>query len=199
MGKSSDDYHLISLKSCPTFSKSKIIKIGLMKTIKSTLFSAFFILLFVSLAFGQETLPEVVVTTARYKYLSAVDNKEVAQPVKLLERKAAEFDVKNSEFYDDEYEEYYISFYIPSGYILATYSKDGKLMHTAERYKNVALPNAVAQALYKKYPQWGIPKDVYLVTYQEEKGATKIWKILLKNGDKRLRVKVNEKGEILSK
>ena len=72
-------------------------------------------------------------------------------------------------------------------------------MHTAEKYKNVALPSKVAQALVKQYPQWAIPKDVYLVTYQQEKGATKIWKILLINGNNRLRIKVNENGEIIKK
>ncbi len=153
---------------------------------------------FFNFAFSQEILPEIVVTAARYKYLSAVDNREVAQPVKLLERNVAMFDIKNSEFYNDEYDEYIISFYIPNGYILATYNKDGKLIRTAERYKNVAIPKTVAQALVKKYPQWAIPKDVYLVTYQEDAGATKIWKIVLRKGDKRLRVKVSENGDIIN-
>ena len=148
-------------------------------------------------SFGQEVLPEVTVTAVKYKYLSAVDNKELAQPVKMLERKAAEFDIKNSEFYDDEYDEYYISFFIPDGYILATYDKEGKLLRTAEKYKKVALPSTVAQAVAKRFPQWSIPKDVYLVNYQEQRGANKVWKLLLTNGDKRLRVKTNEKGEFI--
>ena len=161
------------------------------------LFFLIFSIIFIKTTYCQETLPEIVITSARYKYLSAVDNREVAQPVKLLELNAAVFDIKNSEFYNDEYDEYNISFYIPEGYILATYNKDGKLIRTAERYKNVAIPKTVAQSLVKKYPQWAIPKDVYLVTYQEDAGATKIWKILLKKGDKRLRVKVSESGDVI--
>lgn len=154
---------------------------------------------FVLPSYAQVLLPEVIVSTTRYKYLSSVDNRELAQPVKLLEHQAAAYDVKNSEFYDDEYDEYYISFYLPSGYILATYDKNGKLLRTAERYKNVALPKVVSASLQEKYPDWAIPKDVYLVTYEEEKGATKVWKLLLKQGDKRLRVKLNERGEYVSK
>lgn len=168
---------------------------------KQSIVKLFFFILsmnFVKMAYCQATLPEIVITSARYKYLSAVDNKEVAQPVKLLEQNAAVYDVKNSEIYNDEYDEYTISFYIPNGYILATYNKDGKLLRTAERYKNVALPKTVAQALVKKYPQWSIPKDVYLVTYQEDAGATKIWKIVLRKGDKRLKVKVSENGDIIN-
>jgi hypothetical protein len=55
----------------------------------------------------------------------------------------------------------------------------------------------VSKAVAKRFPQWSIPKDVYLVTYEDEKGATKVWRLLLKNGDKRLRVKANEKGEFM--
>lgn len=146
---------------------------------------------------AQIELPEVVVTAVKYKYLSAVTNKELPQPVRLLERRAAEFDIKNSEYYDDEYDEYSITFYIPQGYILATYDKNGKILRTAEKFKNVALPKTVAEAVATRFPMWSTTEDVYLVTYQEAKGATKIWKLLLKNGDQRLRVKINEKGEFI--
>ena len=146
---------------------------------------------------AQELLPEVKVTAMRYKYLSAVDNRELHQPVKMLERMAAEYDVKSSEYYDDQYDEYFISFYLPDGYVLATYDKDGKLMRTAERFKNVALPATVARSVANAYPNWAVSNDVYLVTYKEESGATKLWKVLLKDGDKRRRVKVKEDGEIV--
>jgi hypothetical protein len=48
------------------------------------------------------------------------------------------------------------------------------------------------------FPQWGISKDVYLVNYSDPTGSKKVYKLLLKNGDKRLRVKVDEKGNFLS-
>ena len=146
---------------------------------------------------AQELLPEVKVTAMRYKYLSAVDNRELPQPVKMLERMAAEYDVKNSEYYDDQYDEYIISFYLPHGYVLATYDKDGKIIRTAERFKDVALPTTVARAVANAYPQWAVSGDVYLVTYREQEGASKVWKVLLKDGDRRRRVKVKEDGEIV--
>ena len=146
---------------------------------------------------SQEVLPEVTVKAVRYKYLSSVDNKELPQPVRMLERKAAEYDVKASEFYNDEYDEYYISFILPAGYVLATYDKDGKLLRTAERFKNVAVPKTVARAVAERYPQWGISNDVYLVNYLEDSGSRKVWKLLLQNGDRRMRVKLNEMGTFL--
>ena len=87
-------------------------------------------------------LPEIVIVARNYKYLRAVDNKEIAQPVKLLERYAAAYDVKKSEYYEDDNNGYFISFYLPQGYILAEYDAEGKLMRTAEKFEDVALPPA---------------------------------------------------------
>ncbi|MFC0775026.1 nicotinate-nucleotide adenylyltransferase [Terrimonas alba] len=152
---------------------------------------------FVFQSASQETLPEVKVVAVRYKYLMSVDNKDLAQPVKLLERQAATFDVKSSEYYQDDYDNYFISFFIPEGQILAAYDKDGKLLHTAEKYKNVALPAVVRQSVTTRFPGWVIAKDFYVVSYEEAKGSRKVYKILLENGDKRIKVKTNDKGEFL--
>lgn len=168
-----------------------------MKHPKILLLIVAFLLGFAIPSIAQKELPEIIVTAVKYKYLSAVTNKELPQPVRFLERRAAEFDIKNSEYYDDEYDEYSIRFYIPQGYILATYGKDGKILRTAEKFQNIALPKTVAQAVANRFPMWSIAEDVYRVTYQEENGATKTWKVLLKNGDQRLRVKINEQGEFI--
>lgn len=145
--------------------------------------------------FAQEVLPEVVVTATNYKYLKSVGGKEVAQPVKMLQRTAAAYDVKKSEYYEDDYDSYFISFYIPDGQILAAYDKNGKLLRTAEKYENVKLPSAVTSAVASRFPNWKISKDVYQVTYYDENVADKKYKLLLENGNKRMKVKVNEAGE----
>lgn len=145
--------------------------------------------------FAQEVLPEVTVVATNYKYLKSVGGKEVAQPVQVLQRAAAEYDVKKSDYYEDDYESYFVSFYIPDGQILAAYDKNGKLIRTAEKYENVKLPTAVTNAVASRFPNWKISKDAYRVTYYEEKGADKKYKLLLENGNKRMKVKVNDAGE----
>ncbi len=160
------------------------------------LFTAIFMATVMPL-FAQDTLPEVIISAVRYKYLSAVDQKDVAMPVRQLERQAATYDVKKTELYEDDYGTYYVSFYIPEGNILAAYDRDGKLLRTVEKFKNVALPNVVASAIVSKHPGWKIAKDVYLVNYNEGSGATKTYKVTLEKGDKRMKVKTNEKGEFL--
>jgi hypothetical protein len=145
---------------------------------------------------AQIVLPEVKIEAINYKYLNSVGD-AVALPVKRLQREVAAFDLKTSDFYEDEYDTYFISFYIPEGEILAAYDKDGKLLRTAEKYKNVKLPLPVAATVAQKYPGWGIAKDVYLVSYYESRGISKVFKLILENGNKRMRIKTNENGDII--
>ncbi|MCQ6961570.1 hypothetical protein [Mucilaginibacter aquariorum] len=147
---------------------------------------------------AQIILPEVHIVASTYKYLNAADNKEMAQPVRMLEFQAASYNVKKSEFYSDDYDGYYISFYIPDGKILAAYDKDGKLLRTAEKFKNTKLPAAVRDAVVQRFPNWHISQDAYEVHYYDHKEKVdKVFKLLLENGDKRLKVKLNEKGEFI--
>jgi hypothetical protein len=119
-------------------------------------------------SFAQVILPEVKIIASTYKYLNATDNREMAQPVRMLEFKAAAYDVKKSEFYDDDYDGYYISFFIPDGKILAAYDKNGKLLRTAEKFKNTKLPAAVKDAVTQRFPNWHISEDVYQVHYFDQ-------------------------------
>ncbi|QEM03557.1 nicotinate-nucleotide adenylyltransferase [Mucilaginibacter rubeus] len=167
-----------------------------MKTFKPMLMLTALIVGFALCSSAQVILPEVRIVASTYKYLNATDNREMSQPVRMLEFKAASYDVKKSEFYDDDYDGYYISFYIPDGKILAAYDKDGKLLRTAEKFKNTKLPEAVRTAVSQRFPNWRISQDVYQVNYFDHKDqADKTFKLLLENGDKRMKVKLNEKGE----
>ncbi len=146
----------------------------------------------------RKELFEVVVYATNYKYLQNVKTTKAASiPVKELERKVAEFDVKESGYYKDEYDLYEVNFYIPEGTILAAYDRDGKILRTIERFNDVDLPKAVQIAVAERFPEWTITKDVYLVDYREKWGVDKRYKLKRENGDKVLRVKMSEKGEFL--
>ena len=144
-----------------------------------------------------EKLSEVVVVAVNYKYLNQVDYKEAAVPVELLQRKVASYDIKNADFYDDDYDYYTVSFYIPEGKVLAAYDRDGNILRTVERYKDIALPKDVAGAIAKRFPGWTISKDIYLVNYHDAKGANKKYKVTLINGDERIKVKMDAEGNFL--
>jgi hypothetical protein len=145
------------------------------------------------------TLPEVEVTAQNYKYLDAVQNTPVPKTVEFLERYATEYDLKNSEYYEDEYEKYFVSIYIPSGKILAVYDKEGNILRTVEKYQNVALPNIIAQSVKKNFPGWNMTKNVFLVHYHNEMGLMrKEYKIVLEKGYQGMRIKLDDQGVVLT-
>lgn len=143
-------------------------------------------------------LPEVEIVAVNYKYINDVGEPNAAQPVKLLQREVAAFDLKNSEYYEDEYDNYFISFYIPQGKILASYDKEGNVLRTVEKYKNITLPTVVAESIVKNYSGWKIAENAYLVNYHDRKGVTKKeYKILLEKDNRRMRIKTDENGNML--
>ena len=150
------------------------------------------------LMFSQiEKLPEINITV-NYKYLNSIDaeNQDVDLRVKSLEEDVAFYNLKESDFYKDEYTTYYVSFYIPQGKIVAAYDKDGKIIRTIERFKNIKLPKAVVASIIEEYPKWSIMGDAYKVEYHDGMGvAKKQYKVKLEKNNKKMTVKVNEKGE----
>jgi hypothetical protein len=144
-----------------------------------------------------EELSEVVVEAVNYKYLNTTDNKVAAVPVKMLERKAAAYDVTTKDYYQDNYDYYSVSFVIPDGKLVAVYGPDGKILRTIEKFKDIQLPDAVRTALQDRFPSWEIVKDVYRIRYDDRKGALKNYKVKLQNGDKTMRVMMSEEGEFL--
>ena len=73
-------------------------------------------------------LPEVAITV-NYKYLDAVNSEDMAEGIKMLREEVALYDLKDSELYRDEYDTYFVSFFIPQGKIVAAYDKDGKIIN----------------------------------------------------------------------
>lgn len=156
---------------------------------------------FASQAFCQDPQPielsEVIVKPINYKYLNQVDSRLAPVPVKLLERKVASYDVTQADFYQDDYDYYTVSFFIPEGKIVAAYDDKGNVLRTIEKFKDVALPVVVRDAVAERFPNWEIVSDVYRVKYNDNKGAKQTYKLRLENGDKTMRVKINEDGEFM--
>lgn len=169
-----------------------------MKTLK-LMFVAAFVFAATMQGFAQQVLREITVTASNYRYLNALEPEEAAQPVNMLQQYAATYDVKSAGFYEEENENYFVAFYIPDGKILAAYDVNGKLERTAEKFKNVAIPKDVRDAIARRFPKWAVAKDVYRVSYYDDGGATtsRMYKVVLENGDKRMRVKLSESGEFL--
>lgn len=149
--------------------------------------------------FSQITvLDTVVIRPIKYKYIFEVVDEDIDKSVKKLQEELGNFDVTKEEYYSDDYDNYSVTFRIPKGYAVAAYDKDGELIRTVERYKNVKLPLAVREAVVERFPNWAIDKDIYRVTYSDPKWESKkTYKLKLTNGEKTIRVKTDEYGNFL--
>lgn len=139
------------------------------------------------------------VISVNYKYLDVTDSDNPPIRIKKLEDEILNYKHKElSKLYDDAHEIYEVSFYIPEGKIVAAYDKNGKIIRTNEQYNNVRLPLEVLQAISKRFPNWGIIEDIYLIKYHCNKDSLKQeYKVKIKNEDKIINVRTDEKGMFL--
>lgn len=153
----------------------------------------------VSFGFAQEDskaieLEGVTVRPINLDYVYTVVDKQMPPSVQNLEKKAAQFDVTELDIYNGQFEAYEVLFEQQNGTIIATYDGNGKIMETNERFKNITLPKPIRDHIYQQNPGWMIYKDIYLVSYYDDRDVSKVAKIqLVKDGKKRnLKIDINE-------
>ncbi len=142
-------------------------------------------------------LSEVLLRGKNYQYLDAVDHSEAPMTVQFLQKEAASFRAEGGEMFEDIYDTYTVSFFIPDGKIVAMYDVDGRIVKTVERYKNAQLPKDVRMAVKNKYPEWEIVKDVYHVNFLEGRDANKYFILKLKKGNETMRLKLDDEGNYM--
>ena len=142
-------------------------------------------------------LPEVIISAVNYKYLNAVSSEDSDPSVTRLEQEVAFYNVKESDLYEDDYDTYMIEFYIPDGRIVASYNSNGELLRTIEKFKSVKLPKDVRDAVFTRFPNWTLDKDVYYVNYDVNKDVKKVYKIKLRNGNEVMRIKIDAEGNFM--
>ena len=158
-----------------------------------------------TIGFAQDTsnkfevsLEEVEILDVNNKYLNAIGYRNAAEPVKLLAQKVASLDLEYSNCLKADYEkqEFHVQFKIPQGEIFAVYDKDGEIISTSEKYKDISLPLAVSNAIVDKYPGWKISSDIYRVTYIKNGELNKTYKLFIEktNIGKRV-IKTDENGK----
>ena len=160
---------------------------------------------FTTVAFAQDkpiefevTLEEVELFGVNSEYLEAIGYNDAAAPVKLLTKKVASFDLKSLAIYDNEEKDYYVYFKIPQGKILAIYDKNGEIIRTSEKFKDISLPLAVSNAIVEEYPGWRISSDIYRVTYVRDGELNKTYKLFIENVNSGKRViKTDENGNFI--
>ena len=171
---------------------------------RAILFGMLFIGL-TSLSFAQElndeaqevVLEGVTVTALNMNYLNEVHDAATPEIVKGLETRAAGFDIKKSPNYNDDFGPYKVYFSNSKGRIIATYNRNGEILASSEKFKDVILPIEVRNAVYSRYPDWTVESNVYLVSYYHRKGVNKMYQFNIGKDGMNKNLKIGVDGNLI--
>lgn len=73
------------------------------------------------------------------------------------------FDISSfiEEVKDKDYDSYLVRFSSDKGFVEANYTKDGEISRTRQLFKDIALPRAVRNELWKQSQGWSMVKNTY--------------------------------------
>lgn len=114
------------------------------------------------------------------------------------------FDIDNfiEEVKDEGYDAYEVSLVSGNGYLKADYDKDGNLKETSEKFKDVVLPQALRETLYRDHKGWEMVKNVHITTGRDGLVDRDFYRIKLKNDNRSMTLKIDaadaERGIVAS-
>lgn len=76
------------------------------------------------------------------------------------------------------------------GYLTATYDRDGNLLATSQKFKNIALPAMVRNEVYGQYQGWTMVKNKYAASGKEDNIDKEKYIVFLENGKDREKLKI---------
>ncbi|MBJ7879953.1 hypothetical protein [Gelidibacter salicanalis] len=143
-------------------------------------------------------LKEVLISPIKNtSYYDAVYDPYAAKEVRDLETVVAKYDISVSEISGKKFNSYTVMFSNNIGKIITIYDKDGVLLKSVEKFKNVRLPEKVRVSLSSKYPGWRLDQTVFRVKYANNKGVDRAYHLQIKKGKEKLNLKVTCEGHIL--
>ncbi len=135
-------------------------------------------------------LENITLSPINTDYWYQVKEGTTCERVLNLESMAARFDLKRSKFYQGAGPEYRITFRQSEGKIQATYDDQGNMLHSYERFNDIAFPVTVRNRVYLMYPGWKMASNTYVVSYYRNKEVEKSYKVRLEKGNLRKEVKI---------
>ena len=135
-------------------------------------------------------LEGVVLKPPNFEYLASVQSKHTPATVKVLERKAAYFDIEESPVYNDSFDTYEVFFSHSDGRVIATYDKDGQIVKSYEKFKDIPIPAPIRNTVQMTYPDWTINKHTYVVSYYRDKSIKKTYHFQIRKGKDKKNLKM---------
>lgn len=139
----------------------------------------------------------VSATPINTTYLKDVLDNNAPEIVKDMQHRVASYDITESDLFSEDSDMYKVFFEYTNSWIVTTFNNEGKILRSYEKFKDVLLPPAIRNAVYKKYPGWTLHKDIYLVSYYADKDTKKKYRIQIRKNDEKKNLKVDTFGNII--
>ncbi|GAB2771391.1 hypothetical protein [Salinimicrobium soli] len=103
------------------------------------------------------------------------------------------FDIGNfiSSVKGEEYDSYLVTLRSKKGNLKADFDKEGNLVRTSERFKDILLPEELRDQLLKDHEGWTMVKNVHVSTARDGIVNKDLYRIKLEKGDQRKNVKID--------
>ncbi|UJH92052.1 hypothetical protein LZ575_05455 [Antarcticibacterium sp. 1MA-6-2] len=92
-----------------------------------------------------------------------------------------------------DFDAYIVSFRSRKGELKVNYDKEGNIVNAYQRFKNVSLPQAVAQQLFRENKGWSMVKNVHVAFGRNGEVDKDFYRITMENGKDRKKVKLDTK------
>lgn len=90
----------------------------------------------------------------------------------------------------EDLDEIQVSFVNRNGFLKATFDKEGNLVKTVQKFKNISLPGDIREQVYKDNKGWSITRNIYVATGKGPMIQKEKYRIRLKNGSKNKNIKI---------
>lgn len=92
---------------------------------------------------------------------------------------------------EPKYDSYDVSFRSKKGELKVNYDKEGNIVRAFQRFRNVALPQDVAQQLFRENNGWSMVKNVHVAYGRNGNVDEDFYRITMENGKERKKVKLD--------
>ncbi|MBZ9630267.1 hypothetical protein LB465_05695 [Salegentibacter sp. LM13S] len=129
----------------------------------------------------------------RYKVNDGFAAEFTENPLAFME---SYFDISNfiEEVKDKDYNSYLVRFSTDKGFLEANYSKDGELNRTRQLFKDVALPRAVRDQLWRQTEGWSMVKNSYKAKGKRNLVDKELYRIKVVKNNKSKIIKIDPKN-----
>ena len=95
---------------------------------------------------------------------------------------------------EPDYDSYLISYRSSKGYLDATYTKNGELERTYQKFQNIVLPFEIRNQVYTNHKGWTMIKNTYVASGKGNMLNKELYRITLENGKNRRNIKIQPRA-----